>query len=544
MTAKRFAHYDLPLAVFLLSAVAGLLPAYDRSLSWPALAFLLGGGLVYFLVSRLGRLRIFWDTAAGLWTAVTALAGLYFITQAGHMDLGAKIGLLDGILASIARFTPRLAFWTLDGNTTATLLEGGLFLTTGLALAHRRRLPRVLLTAGTALVAVALLLTASRGAWLAAGLASLLWAGLRWKPARWLWLAAAAGLAGLALVAWLGGLEALGRVPVAGGLLEALFFRPDRVEVYRNSLALIRDVPFTGIGLGGQFAMAYSRYELLLHVPFLYYAHNLYLEIWLEQGLAGICAWIGLAAAILISPLLRGSGGDAGDRLRFEASWAGLAAILIHALTDARQSQALVTWLPLFLLLGLNAALLLDGFPAENPKPYRARLARLAPAAAAGMFLLGALAWTYPWSASVPANRAALLQHRADLSPSLSQSQREDMLADASRLFTTALSSSPSNFTAASRLGLVAFTHQDYEGAIPTVETAHALDPHHPGVRRALGLAYTFTGRLDEARPLLQGQLTIVEELQYWQWFYGTNGQVVFSANAGRMADQLQVAGP
>ena len=42
-----------------------------------------------------------------------------------------------------------------------------------------------------------------------------------------------------------------------------------RLQLYRNSLYLIRDYAFTGIGLGSTFAMVYSRYGLLIFVPFL-----------------------------------------------------------------------------------------------------------------------------------------------------------------------------------------------------------------------------------------------------------------------------------
>ena len=83
--------------------------------------------------------------------------------------------------------------------------------------------------------------------------------------------------------------------------LAPLFIRPDRLDVYQGSLALIEDVPFTGSGLGGQFAMQYSRYVLLIQVPFLTYSHNLYLEAWLEQGIFGMLALVCLGIALALT---------------------------------------------------------------------------------------------------------------------------------------------------------------------------------------------------------------------------------------------------
>jgi hypothetical protein len=47
-----------------------------------------------------------------------------------------------------------------------------------------------------------------------------------------------------------------------------------RLDLYRHSLSLVQDFPFTGIGLGDQFAMVLSRHALLIQVPFLTYPHN------------------------------------------------------------------------------------------------------------------------------------------------------------------------------------------------------------------------------------------------------------------------------
>lgn len=537
---KRFTAYDLPLAIFLVSAVVGLLPAYDRSLSTKTLFFLLLGGLLYMAVSRLAKTRARWDAAAIGLAVVTVLVSVYFVTQLGHMGFPEKIAPLSHYADAIARLTPNLSFWKPLGNTVGTFLEGGIFLLLGLALAERRAFPRTLLVIGLGFTALAVLLSASRGAWLAVLGAGLLWASLSWKPARWIAVFIGAGLVGLVgYVLCCGEIRAVGELPLVGGVLGPLFVRPDRLEVYYNSLTLISDVPFTGIGLGGQFGMVYSRYELLYHVPYLYNAHNLFLEIWLEQGLAGIFAWVWLAAAIFAAAYRWRVTSDPGARLRFEASWIGLVAVLIHGLVDSCQAIDPYTWLPFFTLLGLNAAMILG--QQSQPEPGD-RWLRYAPVGAAAAGLLLALASAWPLPVALRSNQAALIQHRAELS---AQPGEAGALEDkAVSLFQTVLEKDPANRTANRRLGLIALSRHEYDHAAQYLEAALAADARHPGTRRALGLAYAFSGKLEKAYPLLCGQLNIVDELKYWGWHYNANENPQAGQNAYRTAELLEQAQP
>ena len=156
-------------------------------------------------------------------------------------------------------------------------------------------------------------------------------------------------------------IQALDRIPLVNRTLAPLFIRPDRLDVYRGSLTLIEDMPFTGIGLGGQFAMQYSRYVLMIQVPFLTYSHNLYLEAWLEQGILGFLSLVWLGIAVVWASIRHLRHGH--DPL-FESTSIGLAAFYLHGLTDARPYVDLWCWLPFFLLLGLSASVLL-----RQPEP-------------------------------------------------------------------------------------------------------------------------------------------------------------------------------
>ena len=104
--------------------------------------------------------------------------------------------------------------------------------------------------------------------------------------------------------------------------------------------------------------MLLSRYVLLIQVPFLTYSHNLYLQTWLELGLPGMLALAWLLTVFFVSltvlPQLR-------HRTLAQATALGLLATFLHGIVDARQYVDLWTGLPVFVLLGLHAALVTPG---------------------------------------------------------------------------------------------------------------------------------------------------------------------------------------
>jgi O-antigen ligase len=507
----RLAPFDLPVLVFWGSALLGFFVPFDRAAGQSTLIGLTGLTLLYFFISRLAGSEQRWDFVASVLAGLSALVAVYFITQAGHIAYEEKVGVIDRLAKWIASFLPAFPFWQPVPNSLGTFLEGSLFAALGLALLEKRQPWRVLFWVFSGAIAAGLLFSASRGAWLGVLGAALLWAALHWKPARILALASAAGLFGMILFVLIrGDISALSEIPVLGSLAGALFIRPDRLEVYRHSLALLAEQPFTGIGLGNAFAMTYSRYELLLAVPFLYYSHNLLLEIWLQQGLLGAATFIWLVAALYVS-LFRYAGFK--TDLRMQAACTGLTAILLHGLSDARQYPSLWTWLPFFFLLGLCGARLLGGQPLGKP-----RLQWIIPGAVTAAFLIGVLAVTWPPASAWNANRAALLQTRADLDTSLSQDQQSAIRSESEPLFTRALSLNPASLPINRRYGLLLLSEDRYAEAIPRLELAYQAAPDHIAARKGLGLAYLWSGDLNRATELLAGLPNITDELQGLAW--------------------------
>lgn len=190
---------DLPLLLLLLGAILGLGVAYDRSLSIPIFRTVVISWLLYAVLARLplaGVRSVAW-ALLGLWT----LVAWYFVTQYGHLGYPAKISLIHELGRLTSRLWPNLALYRPHPNAMATFLEGGVPVGTALLLAERRPWKRIVAVFAVVSLSYALLLTASRGAWVAlvcVGLSMETWLLRRRLPGRvWLVLVVGAGLLSL-----------------------------------------------------------------------------------------------------------------------------------------------------------------------------------------------------------------------------------------------------------------------------------------------------------------------------------------------------------
>ena len=527
--SSRLTGLDLPLAFFLLSAILGLWPAYDRGLCWHTLFVLIAGFLFYVLTSRLATSRVWWLAIATVIVLTGAVLSLYFVTQYGHLGYSVKAGAIGRLGAFVGRIFPPAVFWTPVTNSVATYLEGVFFLAVGLALAREGWAWRVGGAVSAGLISLALLMSATRGAWLAVLVAAMLWVALHWRPARVIAVVGAVLVLGLAVTVIVQrDVTVLRDIPIVDRTLAPVFIRPDRLHVYRNSLYLIQDFPLTGIGLGEQFAMLLSKYALLIQVPFLTYSHNLYLEVWLEQGLLGAAAWLWVMVALYQAARTHGKPGV--DFL-YQGTWLGLTAILVHGLTDARQYVDLWCWLPFFGLLGLNAAIQLRRAPAV-PRGRRWVL----PAAAVGLFLVAVGASLHPLPAAWQANLGSVRQARGDLLQSLSDGERASLRREAAEHYRRAIQIDPSNRTAQQRLGWMLVDENRFHEAVEHLEVAWRADPDNTTTHKALGLAYVWVGELEKARPLLQDVTGIAEEIRIWGSWRNSLGQTEQAINSYRMS--------
>ena len=210
--------------------------------------------------------------------------------------LAALVGLVGWIggAGTVADGLRRLVGPHFSPNHTALYLERTLFLGLGLWFGIGRRTGRARraflgIGAALALVGVALLLTASRGALLLAlpaGLAVFVWsAPVRRVRVRGIVLGSIIG--GLAVAA-LALLVTLPRLANTATVLE-------RVDIWRATMALWRDVPVFGVGAGGFYWTfpAYIPVQAAID-PNLRHPHSVWLETLTGWGVLGMIWMLGL----------------------------------------------------------------------------------------------------------------------------------------------------------------------------------------------------------------------------------------------------------
>jgi putative inorganic carbon (hco3(-)) transporter len=184
-------------------------------------------------------------------------------------------------------------------------------------------------------IGAVVVLTKSRGAWLSLVVVLMLIALLRWRKWSLLGLLIPLGVFvyyGLSSPA----LEMLASADALGGI-------QGRFEIASRAIYMIRDFPFTGIGMGSFSEVADLLYPFFLFPPEeIVHAHNLFLQIGVDLGLPGLIAWLSIFLLVIFCSIRIYSLG----RLMNNGWYAGLGAgllgshlaLTVHGLTDA------VTW--------------------------------------------------------------------------------------------------------------------------------------------------------------------------------------------------------
>jgi O-antigen ligase len=525
-----------------VSGLVGVWAGYDPNLSWPLFLTLLSSIALFFAIINI---RISpWYISRGL-VIVAAIFAFYFVSQYGHFDYPSEVGGLAGLGRAIGSLLPNLVFFTPHPNAAAGFVEGAVLL--GLVLTWRAHAGwRIVWGLVVVLISYGLLISGSRGAWLGLTLSGAMW-GLLLIPNRRVRLGVAG--TGVALVV----LAIFGVVWLtrSGWSMPGMDTLTTRLTLYHNSLYLWGDYPFTGLGLGDSFALAYSRYQLLIYVPFLYYAHNLLLSIGLGFGLLGLAALVWLFISFYHFVYQVEQTGLRPSFLNlFRAAWLGVTTTFLHGLIDSPQFAGSGWPMPMMLAgMGLVVAIGQTSFASRNnpghgsplsPSQLRIRMV------AVGMLLAFLVSVAFFWQPLLGAwyaNLGAIHQTRAELSPDLEDNTREIETQQAIVYFNQALKLNPAQPNAHWRLGLIALNRQDFEAAINHLEQAYRHRPRDQAILKALGFAYLWTGQVERAFELLQqrdDRAEVVEELgSWWSWSWAQQGREDLSGFAAEMAQRL-----
>jgi len=534
-TGKFWQHTGLELPLLLFLATAGLATwlAVERGTALLQFARILAAWVLFYAVMQ-SEIRLRPWLVAGVVLLTLGLA-LYFPLQHDYSASPGKFPWITWLGQWINQHFPSIPGPSIHPNVAASTLAPGLALSVALfTWAGKRKSWLAIFSFLTSvIIVVALLLTSSRGGWLAVTSAGLL-AGLvllqrRWfrakVPRRAFWgsmvLIAVLLLSFFTLAGYWEPL--LGQVPDPSGSVH------NRLELWNQVRLLIGDAPFTGHGLMG-FRMVYATYGILIHVPLQDHSHNTYLEVGLEQGLIGLFALLwGMAV------LLRWAWQAVERDQATHWGWAGLAAIGILSVHGIFDVVFYVTRpLPLIgLFLGMTWMLTersSPGNPARQP-PGRRSLRRLVSAAGLIFATLLLLAFIRPLLAAWYANLGTTVQTRLELraydaahfdNPTLDEVRRQLDLSQAVSYFDRSLYWQPANRTASARLAQIALSLGEYSRALELMQAVWDSGHRDEITRLLLGDALVANGDPQAAAEIVRGipQATGRLNTQAWYRYY------------------------
>jgi hypothetical protein len=294
--------------------------------------------------------------------------------------------------------------------------------------------------------------------------------------------------------------------PLRAMALESLDFT-NRLNIFSHAALLVRDYPFTGSGLGS-FALMYSTYALLIHVPIISHAHSLFLDIAVEQGIIGALAaavvwggagWLGMRELALAK----------GPRPVLAAGLLSLAALLIHGLMDD----------PIYASPGIPLLWVSTGVVVATLRHRKAgwlvgRRWRwlVVGMALLGLLLLGLFGRTLAatWCANLGAVAQTLVElpsydYKHSDDPTLDQIRQREDLSAAEAYFHRALALDPGQVTARTRLAHIALGRGEYETALEHTQAAWEAGHRDRVTRLLLGDALVAQGRVEEAAAMVRG---------------------------------------
>jgi putative inorganic carbon (HCO3(-)) transporter len=326
---------DWPVALLVFMAFVALWATALPQVTWPQILRLgTGIGMFYAIIN--------WTTTIQRtrWLVLGILFAGLVLALIAPFSVQWSAGKLPFIPASLySRFT-LLVSDTVHPNVLAGNVIILLPIPLGLLLFDwaMLRWPYRLFAALALLVMVAvLILTLSRGSWVALAVVTLGMGMLRWRRG---W--ALAVLAVVLLAFWI---QTAGAAKIASILASSntLGTVEGRVEVWSRAIYMIQDFPFTGIGMGSFGDLADILYPFFSFpaqsVP---HAHNLFLQVAVDLGIPGLIAWVAVFILASASAWLAYRQGLARRDRWLAGLGAGLvcsqAALVVHGMTDA------VTW--------------------------------------------------------------------------------------------------------------------------------------------------------------------------------------------------------
>ncbi len=567
LTAGHFpferTRFDFPLSIFLLTAAVGGWAAYDQQTAWAKFWILICGVLFFYALAYQPESNLW--LVVSFWCVVGISMSAYFLLTNDWSSQAEKIGILHQIGLKWASIRPALQAPPLHPNSAAGITAIMTPFSLAMGLRARREKKLVLfagLLIGWGVLLAGLLLSASRGAWLAVCGAAGVW--LLWLISNsisrqftklpsgifiyvFVLLVCSLAVIGMFYTRENDIVSLLGTIPGPASVFT-------RIDLAHSALNLVADFPFTGGGLGS-FPGLYSQYILV--VPFYYteFSHNVFLDVAVEQGVVGLLVLIIIFTGSLhlfFSNLTRG---NASDQLLNWVIFASFFVMLIHGLVDnviyGRLGSPLI-FVQTGMLVATNKSILQKGYrrqPGENhqikhnPLSFRSVWKLWGFGFLTIICLVLAINFCRSLLSLWYSNLGAVEMARVELT-GFPAGKWEDgsnvaFLNHAERMFKKALLYDPNNHTANHRLGLIASLRRDFPSAVKYLEIAYRESMPNRGIQKVLGYNYTWIGQYDKAVEHLSHIPEARQELNIYAWWWGTQGREDLASSAEFVAARL-----
>jgi O-Antigen ligase len=454
-----------PAAFLILGALIGLPFSRDRPIAMERLVGLIAASLLA-IAAMFGLRRMHSSGAVLIGLSAVALAASVWVIAATGPDVfrGSLGTLLDRVLGGLfykVNLTAAVAeanTWFIVGyNGVIDLSLMVIFACGAVAVEQRRSAKAIPLVLLVVLGLVLLVGAGARGGLtgLAAGVCLI---GLYVWPRRYAVLAFVAAPVALALAALSIFDKGLEFSSTAG-----------RFTYWADLARLLGEYPLTGVGLGVDTANAVAlQYGINPDPERIFYAHNTFVQSYLEQGPVGLFGMLLLPALVIVAALLaRRQGLVAGHRALLVTGLGVVGAMEAHGLTDQVVTTNIGT---LVLLLGSAAV-----FASLRGSSLR-RLSRWTVRASVGVS--GAAVLLIMLAVALPLGRAQLLlnlgglEMNAALSLGTQSPERAGALGDAESVLSLALDQDPSHPGVLRDLAWVRSARYDDSGALSALNAA------------------------------------------------------------------------
>jgi len=548
----RRTSFDWLMAIFLITAWTGYWASYDKTAAWNKVWLIFIAVLLYYSLAAQAKENLVW--ISGVFFCLGVGVSIYFFLTHDFVSLPRKLEFVNGIgrwimenrpqvtwtpihpnyVAGVVAITTPFVFhpvWKLGKNTKASVVLTYSFLGVGLAIAL---FAFIMATSRGAVMAVA----SAVGIWLLWRIISVSRINLQLGREAFFSSLTLFFLVIVVIFLYIG--PAKSGSAIAG---QDQFGTGSRAELFSRSTYFLAAFPFTGGGLDS-FPGLYSQY--ILDVPFYHVpnSHNVFLEVFIEQGLFGGLSfliiyigglWITARSVMKDTPLE--------DRI---FSWLVLFALVIafvHGMVDDYLYYKNGTMLAFFLI---GVSLTHSPIKIQPDKEKNIKHKVMTTSAVFVVFAIFCIVNMNTIRSEWYANLGAVEMAQVELNGfPLNEWAGDKFISQLGMAESTLLSSlqlDSRNRTANYRLGLISLAHRDFSSALNYLLTAYHQAPQHRGIIKSLGYCYVWLGDMDNARLLLKNIPESKSELEVYVWWWGTQGRDDLSKNAAVMSFELETA--